>query len=182
MKRIQPYPVALALSFVFLIFYVVCIVLHSILPANHWEMYRIWEMVMPGFTWLTSLSFVLGILEMFLGGFYVAYILIPLYNLFNKQLFNKKGNYAMNRLRFQPVALAVTSFGLITYVLCILFDLVFTQWAMYRFWEILLPGFTWISWGSFFIGLIGVIVYGVYAAAVFVPIYNYFQRDGIMEI
>lgn len=88
----------------------------------------------------------------------------------------------MNVLRFKPVALALIAFGLVTYILCIVFDLIFPQWAMYKFWEILLPGFTWITWGSFFVGGLGVLIYGIYIAAIFVPIYNYFQKGTYPEL
>ncbi|MEX1138688.1 MAG: DUF5676 family membrane protein [Bacteroidota bacterium] len=179
---IQPYPVAIALSFIFLILYAVCIVLHFILPEAVWPMYRIWEMILPGFTWLTTTSLLLGILEMFIGGFLVAYTFIPLYNYLERRTSPVKGVQTMNKLRFKPVAGAVTIFGALSYVLCVVFDLIFPQWAMYQLWEILLPGFTWISWGSFFIGLVGIVVYGVYIAAVFVTVYNYFRGDDLPEI
>jgi hypothetical protein len=182
MKHIQPYPVAVALSFVLSILYIVCVVLHYVLPDSGWQMHRLWEMALFGFTWLTPLSFLLGTCEMFLGGFYIAFTLIPLYNFFNARFPAQEGVHAMKPLLFKPVALAVTTFGAISYILCVVFDLVFPQWAMYKLWEILLPGFTWISWGAFFIGLIGVIVYGVYIAAVFVPIYNYFQVRKLPEV
>ncbi len=88
----------------------------------------------------------------------------------------------MKPLRFKPIALTVTAFGAITYILCVLFDLIFPQWATYQIWEILLPGFIWISWSSFFIGLVGIIGYGIYIAAVFVPIYNFFRSDKLPEL
>jgi len=47
---------------------------------------------------------------------------------------------------------ATSLFLAITFGLCVAFDLVFPQVAMYRSWQALLPGFTWISWGSFFLG------------------------------
>lgn len=81
----------------------------------------------------------------------------------------------MNRLSLKNSGLALMSFFVISYILCILFDLVFEQWAMYQFWEIVLPGFKWLSWGTFFIGLIDVIAYAWYTALVFVPLYNYFN-------
>ena len=37
---------------------------------------------------------------------------------------------------------------------------------MYQAWEKLLPGFTWISWGSFLIGLVESYGYGWYAALI----------------
>jgi len=181
-SQIKPYPLALALSFVFLILFGVCILLHLVLPDAAWPMYRFWEMILPGFVWLTTMSILLGILEMFVGGFLIAYTFVPLYTFVDQRFLTKKGGNDMNKLQFKPIAAALTILGVATYVLCILFDLVFPQWAMHELWEILLPGFTWISWGSFFIGLAGVIVYGLYVAAVFVPVYNYFQGTKMPEI
>jgi len=145
-------------------------------------MYMIWEMVLPGFTWLTVTSALLGILEVFLGGFAVAYTLIPLYNYFDERPSHKEGETAMKRLRFKPVAATGIIFGEATYILCVIFDFIFPQWAMYKLWEILLPGFTWISWGSFLIGLIDIALYGLYVAAVFVPVYNYFRASEYPEV
>ena len=182
MKRIQPYPVALGLSFVFAILFLICIALHLLLPESSWHMYAMWEMILPGFTWLTAISVVLGIMEVFLGGFAVAYTLIPMYNYSNERLSQKGEDSAMKRLRFKPVAVTAVIFSVVTYILCVIFDLLFPQWAMYQLWEILLPGFTWISWGSFLIGLVDVAVYGLYVAAVFVPVYNYFRTSEYPEV
>jgi len=62
----------------------------------------------------------------------------------------------------------------ITFVVCVLFDLAFPEYAMNKSWAPLFPGFTWISWPSFFIGLGESYAYGWYAAVVFGPLYNYF--------
>mgnify|MGYP005725428533 CR=1 FL=1 len=182
MNRIRPYPVALALTFIFSILYLVCVVFHLLVPEGGLTMKQGWEWLLPGFQWLTPGSFVLGWLEIILGSFYTAYVVIPLYNFLIQKTSLQEGGNTMNTFQFKPVALALTGFGLLTYILCIVFDLVFPQWAMYKFWEILLPGFTWISWGSFFIGALGIIVYGLYIAAVFVPIYNYFQKGTYPEM
>ncbi len=53
------------------------------------------------------------------------------------------------------------------------YDLVFRQ-AMYRAWTGLLPGFVWLSWGTFLLGLLETIVYGVFFGVVFAPRYNFF--------
>ena len=39
----------------------------------------------------------------------------------------------------------------------------------------LLPGFTWLTWPSFLLGLIEAFLYGIYFGLVFVPLYNFFQ-------
>src|SRR5574338_694439 len=41
---------------------------------------------------------------------------------------------------------ATSLFLALTFVLCVGFDLLFPQQAMYRSWQALLPGFTWIRW------------------------------------
>ncbi len=75
----------------------------------------------------------------------------------------------------------VIAFGLslgiflaITFVLCVAFDLLFPGLAMYQTWLKLLPGFTWLSWPSFFLGLVESFAYGWYVALVFAPLYNFF--------
>jgi len=60
----------------------------------------------------------------------------------------------------------------ITFALCVGFDLLFPEHAMYQAWRALLPGFEWLSWKSFFIGLIESYLYGWYFALIWVPIYN----------
>ncbi len=62
----------------------------------------------------------------------------------------------------------------ITYALCVGFDLMFPEYAMYQVWQNLLPGFEWLSWKSFFLGLIESYSYGWYFALVWTPIYNVF--------
>lgn len=76
-----------------------------------------------------------------------------------------------------PVIALGMSLGLflaITFVLCVLFDLWFPGQAMYQTWLRLLPGFTWLTWPSFFLGLIQSFAYGWYVALVFGPLYNVF--------
>ena len=45
---------------------------------------------------------------------------------------------------------------------------------MYETWLRLLPGFTWLSWPSFLLGLAESFAYGWYIALVFGPLYNFF--------
>lgn len=77
-----------------------------------------------------------------------------------------------------PIAALGMSLGTllaITFVLCVLFDLWFPEFAMNRVWSPLLPGFTWISWGSFTLGLVESFAYGWYFALIFGPLYNFFS-------
>ena len=62
----------------------------------------------------------------------------------------------------------------ITFSICVIFGLVFPEMAMYQVWIKLLPGFEWLSWKSFFLGLVESYGYGWYFALIWVPLYNVF--------
>lgn len=78
------------------------------------------------------------------------------------------------RLPVFALGMSLGLFLALTYVLCVLFDLWFPGQAMYETWLRLLPGFTWLTWPSFFLGLIESFAYGWYVALVFGPLYNFF--------
>lgn len=82
----------------------------------------------------------------------------------------------MKSLNFKVVASALALFGVVTFTLCILWDLAVPSLTMVAIWKVLLPGFQAITWGSYFLGLMEIILYGLYTALIFVPSYNYFQR------
>ena len=77
-----------------------------------------------------------------------------------------------NGLSIIAVGHASSLLLVISFSLCVGFDLLLPEHAMYQSWQALLPGFEWISWGSFFIGLLESYGYGWYFALVWVPIYN----------
>jgi len=68
---------------------------------------------------------------------------------------------------------ASSLFLAVTFSLCVAFDLLFPAAAMYRVWVKLLPGFEWLSWPDFFLGLAESYGYGWYFALVWVPLYNF---------
>ncbi len=74
---------------------------------------------------------------------------------------------------FSAVGHASSLFLAISFTLCVLFDLMFPEHAMFEAWQKLLPGFEWISWKSYFIGLAWSYGYGWYFALIWVPIYNF---------
>lgn len=78
------------------------------------------------------------------------------------------------RIRIVPLGLSLGIFLAVTFVFCVLFDLWFPAEAMNPVWAPLLPGFAWISWPSFFLGLIEAFAYGWYVALVFGPLHNFF--------
>ena len=69
---------------------------------------------------------------------------------------------------------ATSLFLAITFAVCVGFDLLFPSHAMFQSWQKLLPGFEWISWKSFLLGLIESYGYGWFATLIWVPLYNVF--------
>ena len=76
------------------------------------------------------------------------------------------------RISLIAVGHASSLFLAITFTLCVGFDLLFPEHAMFQAWQKLLPGFVWISWKSFFLGLVESYAYGWYFALIWVPLYN----------
>ncbi len=80
----------------------------------------------------------------------------------------------MRRVSLVAVGQATGLFLAVTFVLCVGFDLLFPQHAMFEAWQRLLPGFVWLSWKSFLLGLVESYAYGWYFALIWVPLYNLF--------
>lgn len=79
----------------------------------------------------------------------------------------------MGKLDWRVVGLAMGSFLTLSYSICVAYDLAFDQ-RMYESWLKLLPGFTWLTWPSFLLGMVETFLYGIYIGLVFAPIYNFF--------
>ncbi len=77
------------------------------------------------------------------------------------------------RIPVLTLGMSLSLFITVTYLLCVLFDLWFPNQAMHPVWMPLLPGFTWLTWPSFFLGLVEAFAYGWYIALVFGPLYNF---------
>lgn len=81
-------------------------------------------------------------------------------------------NTVRTRISLSAVGHATSLFLAITFALCVGFDLLFPQYAMYTAWQVLFPGFEWISMKSFLIGLVEAWAYGWYFALIWIPLYN----------
>ena len=80
-------------------------------------------------------------------------------------------------LQFRPLAITLFVFLSVSYVLCIIAGELF-GWTMYEAWAPLLPGFAWpLTAVGFFIGLLWLVGYSLYCAALIVFPYNYFTRQ-----
>jgi hypothetical protein len=82
----------------------------------------------------------------------------------------------MKRLNLWVVTLSLGILGMITFTLCLLWDLAFPSLSMLPTWGVLLPGFQGITWGSYWLGLAEIVLYAFYTAAIFVPTYNWLTR------
>ena len=83
----------------------------------------------------------------------------------------------MHALSWKVMTWSLGLFGAVTFVLCVAYGLVVPKaFHMTQFLEITLPGFRWLSLGSFVLGLVETFLYGVYAGLVFTPIYNFVLR------
>ena len=80
------------------------------------------------------------------------------------------------KISLLAVGYATSAVLAISYVLCVVFDLIFPGYAMHQSWQVLLPGFVWLSWKGFLIGLVEAYGYGWYFALIWVPVYNYTVR------
>ncbi|MCC8364655.1 DUF5676 family membrane protein [Lysobacter sp. A6] len=83
------------------------------------------------------------------------------------------------RLAIGVVGITVSSFFVVTYVVCIvgyilLPSIPITHSALTLF----LPGFTHLDWDTIWMGLAGSILWGWYIALVFCPLYNFYSRQG----
>ncbi len=85
------------------------------------------------------------------------------------------------RLDFRAISITFVVALILTYVLCIAGDLLL-GWTMYEAWMPLLPGFTWpLTASGVVIGLLWLVGYGVYGAALLVLPYNYLYRRSLQE-
>ena len=82
----------------------------------------------------------------------------------------------MKPLNLTLIGLTLGLFSAITFTLRILWDLALPAYSMIRAWELVLPGFRGLTLASFALGLGESFLYGVYAALVFVPLYNWLSR------
>ena len=83
----------------------------------------------------------------------------------------------MHLLDWKATTWSLAIFAALTYVLCVAYGLVAPKGLhATQLLEFALPGFRWLTVGSFALGLVETFLYGAYAGLVFTPIYNLVQR------
>ena len=76
-------PVGHALSLLIAISFVICIGWGLVMPASL-HMHGARENWLPGFEFLTLQGFIIGLIESYLYGWYIALVFVPLYRFFNR--------------------------------------------------------------------------------------------------
>ncbi len=87
-----------------------------------------------------------------------------------------------SRLSISVLGNSLGLFFAITFALCVLFDIILPGYAMNQAWAVFFPGFVWLTWSGFIIGLVESFLYGWYAAIILVPIYNFFTARSLRTI
>ncbi|MEX2161553.1 MAG: DUF5676 family membrane protein [Anaerolineales bacterium] len=82
----------------------------------------------------------------------------------------------MSKLNFKVVAASLAVTAEVAFAICVIFRPIFPAWAMYTSdsWAAVFPGFSWTFVGVL-IGFVESALYGLLAAVIFVPIYNFFS-------
>ena len=187
MKKIEPYPIAISLFFVFTIFYAVCVGVKFVLlqfgVEGVWYMHKIWQSILPGFTGINSLSIIIGLLEVSVGAYALAYIVIPIYNYLAGKM-NKDQSYEAKPIiiRFKTLFLTLITYFLALFTLCFVYDLIISdELSMAFLWKVFLPGFKDLSLSSYLIGVLDIFVYSVYTSFIFSVTLNYFEKTQIND-
>ncbi|MES1945189.1 hypothetical protein PC39_13767 [Salinisphaera sp. PC39] len=74
-------PLGHSLSLLLLISYLLCVGFGLIAPESM-QMYQAWAPLLPGFELLSFSGFVIGLIEAYLYGWYIAIVFVPLYRWF----------------------------------------------------------------------------------------------------
>lgn len=79
-SRMSIVPLGMSIGTFFAITYVLCVLFGLLVSAQ--GMHQLLPMLLPGFTWITWPSFILGFVWVFAYGWYIAVVFAPIYNFF----------------------------------------------------------------------------------------------------
>ncbi len=82
-NHIQIYPVAMSLGVLLALSFALCVVFGLLFPGA--TMYQAWLPLLPGVSWISWTSALLGLVESFAYGWYIAVIVVPAFNFFAKR-------------------------------------------------------------------------------------------------
>lgn len=194
MKKLEPYPIASALFYIFTILYVICIgvklILLSLGIEGLWHMHKIWEVILPWFSGIDSLSIVIGLLEVSLGSYLIGYIIVPIYNMLTRKKVSEdkiwesisSGEIKPIILRFKTLFATFAVYVSLLFTLCLIYDLIVpAEYQMLALWKLLIPGFTGLTFISYLIGLGVILIYSAYTAFIFSKTLNYFEKSELKK-
>lgn len=186
-KKLEPYPIASALFFIFTVFYLVCIgvglILSSLGIEGFWHMHKIWQIILPWFSGLNSLSIVIGLFEVSLGSYLIGYVIVPAYNILaRKKVSEHKIEVKPIIVRFKTLFTTFAVYASILFTLCLIYDLIVpADYQMLSLWKLLLPGFTGLNFISYLIGLGVIVIYSAYSAFIFTKTLNNFEKSELIK-
>ncbi len=79
-KPIRIYPVGMSLGILLALSFALCVVFGLLFPGA--TMYQAWLPLLPGVSWISWPSFLLGLVEAFAYGWYIAVIFVSAWNFF----------------------------------------------------------------------------------------------------
>ena len=79
MNRLSIWRIGLVLGLFLVISYTLCVG-YGLLVPEEFRMHTVWQALLSGFTWLSPVSFLIGLVETFAYGFYISVIFVPIYN------------------------------------------------------------------------------------------------------
>ena len=83
----------------------------------------------------------------------------------------------MRRLSWKVMTLTVGLLWALSFVLCVIYGLIVpARLHASALLETVLPGFRWLTAGSFVLGVVETFVYGSYVGFVFTLLYNWLSR------
>ena len=75
------YPTAMAIGLLLSFSFALCVIFGLLFPSA--TMYQAWLPLLPGVTWISWPSVLLGLIEAFAYGWFIAVIFVPLFNFFS---------------------------------------------------------------------------------------------------
>ena len=82
-KPLRIYPVGMSLGILLALSFALCVVFGLLLPGA--TMYQAWLPLLPGVSWISWPSALLGLVETFAYGWYIAVIFVPTFNFFSRR-------------------------------------------------------------------------------------------------
>ncbi|MGJ5619105.1 DUF5676 family membrane protein [Sulfitobacter sp. MF3-043] len=82
-KTIRIFPIGMSLGILLALSFALCVVFGLLFPGA--AMYRAWLPLLPGVIWINWPSALLGLVESFAYGWYIAVIFVPAWNFFSRR-------------------------------------------------------------------------------------------------